>query len=111
MFAARTLGTAGLALVLLLVYLNFESDTAPQTVMKRMRTPSGQIVYAQTRREPIGPGNRHSIRQMAELGSEMFRSYAVGQFIMLLAIAPVYCAAASREIASGGCSRWCFSRG
>ena len=91
LFAARTLGTAGLSLVLAVVYFNFQWDQSLDRV-KAVRTASGGITYVAVPQSAADSGYRASIQRLAELGAEMFRAYAVGQFILLLLIAPVYCA-------------------
>ena len=45
----------------------------------------------------IGPGGRLSIQQLAELGGKLFQAYAIGQFILLVGIAPIYCARLHRR--------------
>jgi ABC-type transport system involved in multi-copper enzyme maturation permease subunit len=91
LFVARTLGTIGLSLVLTIVYFNFRWDTAARPT-RPVRTSSGQIVYQYVAPEPIGPDGRQSIRQLAQLGAQMFCTYAICQFFLLLVITPVYCA-------------------
>jgi len=67
-FAARILITTGLSAVVCLPYLSF--------IEQRQR------------------GTTATIQELAELGQQMFAAYAVAQFLVLLILAPAYCAGA-----------------
>jgi ABC-type transport system involved in multi-copper enzyme maturation permease subunit len=94
LFALRTLATIGLSLVLAVVYYNFvlEQQLGSPNRYVPVRTVNGQIIYDRVQPRPIGPGGRLSIQQLAELGGKLFQAYAIGQFILLVGIAPIYCA-------------------
>jgi len=93
LFVMRTLAAVGLSTVLAVVYFNFHWDTlhGPKA-MRQVRTSSGQIMYVPIGQIGAGGELRHTIQQLARLGGELFRAYAVAQFILLLLITPVYCA-------------------
>ncbi len=84
-YVARVAITAGLSTVVCIPYLEFI------TLRSRVAGPI-------------------TIRQLAELGQQMFAAYVIAQFMLLLFLAPAYCAAQSRPIASGACSIWCSPR-
>ena len=93
LFALRTLATIGLSLVLVVVYYNFVMEQLGTTNRYRaVRTSNGQVVYTNVQPQGIGPGGRLNIQQLAELGGKLFQAYAIGQFILLVGIAPIYCA-------------------
>ncbi|MBI2824218.1 MAG: ABC transporter permease subunit [Planctomycetia bacterium] len=84
-FVARVLVAAGLSAVLAVVYWNFDQQRAVNQYA-RVNTPTGvQMVNVSTR-------DRNSIAELARLGGEMFQTYAITQFGLLLLLAPVYCA-------------------
>ena len=97
LFVIRTLAAVGLSTVLAVVYFNFHWDTVQgQHVVRQVRNSSGKVIYARARVQQARVGGElgHTIQQLARLGGELFRAYAVAQFVMLLLITPVYCAGA-----------------